>query len=140
MQEGHGVAYAVERQHTCSVVQVHTYPGRVRAVHWLVHPVVPGRVTCVRTEETPGLVVVAQEAQGAFALATDALVGHSNGELPAPLNLPVEAASREGLPAQHLGKAVKALCVVSVGLQVPCADDFSAAFRDEQLFVGCAVV
>lgn len=140
MQKGHGVAYAVERQHTCSMIQVHAKPGRVRAVDSFVHPVVPGGVARVRAEEAPGLVVVAQETQGAFALAADALVGHADGELPAPLDLPVEAAAGERLSAQHLGEAVKALCVVSVGLQVPCADDFSAAFGDEQFLVGCAVV
>lgn len=140
VQEGHGVAYAVKRQHTCSVVQVHAYPGRVGAADGCVHPVVPGRVTRVWTEETPGFVIVAQQTQWTFALSADALVGHSNRELPTPLDLPVETGPRQGLPAQHLGKAVKPLWVVSVGLQVPGADDFSAVFRDVQLLVGCAMV
>lgn len=140
MQEGHAVAYAVKCQHTCSVVQVHGYPGGVGGVDGFVHPVVPGGVTRVRAEETPGFVVVAQQTEGALALAADALVGHSNGELSSPLDLPVEAASGQGLPAQHLGEAVEPLRVVSVGLQVPGADDFSAAFRDVQLLVGCVRV
>lgn len=140
VQKGHGAAYAVKCQHTCSVVQVHAYPGRVGATDGFVHSVVPGRVTRVWTEETPGFVIVAQETQWTFALSADALVGHSNRELPTPLNLPVEAASRQGLPAQHLGKAIKPLWVVSIGLQVPGADDFSAAFGDVQLLVGCARV
>lgn len=94
MKEGHGATYAVKCQHTCSVVQVHAYPGWVGATDGFVHPVVPGRVTWVRTEETPRFVVVAQETQWAFALSADALVGHADGELPTPLDLPVEAASR----------------------------------------------
>lgn len=140
VQEGHGVAYAVKCQHTCSVVQVHSYPGGVGAADGFVHPVVPGRVTWVWTQETPGFVIVAQETQWTFALSTDALVGHPDRELPTPLNLPVEAASRQGLSAQHLGKAVKPLRVVSIGLQLPGAEDFSAVFRDVQLLVGCAMV
>lgn len=140
MQEGHAAAYAIKRQHTCSVVQVHAYPGGVGGGDGFVHPVVPGRVTCVGAEEAPGFVVVAQQTQRAFALPADAPVGHSDGELPAPLDLPVEAASGQGLPAQHLGEAVEPLRVLSVGLQVPGADDFSAVFRDVQLLVGCARV
>lgn len=137
VQEGHAVTYAVKCQHTCSVVQVHAYLGGVGGVDGFVHAVVPGRVTRVRAEETPGFVVVAQQTQGAFALPADAPVGHSNGELPTPFNLPVEASSGQGLPAQHLGKAVEPLRVVSVGLQVPGADDFPAVFWDVQLLVGC---
>jgi len=91
---------------------------------------VPEKVTAIRAEETPGLVIVAQQTQRAFSLSTDAPVGHPNGELPTPLDLPVEATSGQGLSAQHLGKAVKSLCVVSVGLQVPGANDFSVVFRD----------
>lgn len=137
MQEGHGVAYAIKCQHTRSVVQVHAYPWGVRGVDGFVHAVVPGRVARVRAEETPGFVVVAQQTQRAFALPADAPVGHPDGELPAPLDLPVEAASGQGLPAQHLGEAVEPLRGVCVRLQVPGADDFSAVFRDVQLLVGC---
>lgn len=93
MQEGHAVAYAVKCQHACGVVQVHAYPRGVGGIDGCVHAVVPGRVTRVGAEETPGLVVVAQQTQRAFALPADAPVGHSDGELPAPLDLPVEAAS-----------------------------------------------
>lgn len=140
MQEGHGVAYAVKSQHPRSVIQVHAYSGRVGAADGFVHPVVPGRVTGVRAEQTPGLVVVAQQTQRAFAFTADAPVGHSDGELAAPLDLPVEAASGQRLPAQHLGEAVEPLGVVSVGLQVSGADDFPAVLRDVQLLVGCARV
>lgn len=77
-----------------------------------VHAVVPGGVARVGAEQAPGLVVVAQQTQGAFALPADALVGHANGELTAPLDLPVEAASRQSLAAQHLGEAVEPLLVV----------------------------
>lgn len=137
VQEGHAATYGVKCQHTFSVVQVHTYPGGVGGVDGFVHAVVPGRVARVRAEETPGFVVVAQQTQWAFALPADAPVGHSNGELPAPFDLPVEASSGQGLPAQDLGKAVEPLGVVPVGLQVPGADDFPAVFRDVQFLVGC---
>lgn len=50
VQEGHGAANAIKCQHTCSVVQVHAYPGGVGAVDGFVHAVVPGRVTWVRTQ------------------------------------------------------------------------------------------
>lgn len=140
VQEAHGVANTVKGQHPCCVVQVHAYPGGVRAAHGFVHPIMPGGVARVRAKEAPGLVVVAQQTQRAFALATDAPVGHANGELAAPLDFPVEAAPGQGLPAQHLGEAVEPLWVVSVGLQVPSADDFSVVFRDVQFFVGCAGV
>lgn len=93
MQEVNAAAYAVKRQHARTVVQVHTYPGGVGSIDGCVHTVVPGRVTRVGAEEAPGLVVVAQQTQRAFALPADAPVGHSDGELPAPLDLPVEAAS-----------------------------------------------
>lgn len=99
VQQGHGVANAVKCQHTCTVVQVHTDLGRVRAMDGLVHSVVPGRVTRVRAEQTPGFIIVAQQAQWAFAFAADAFIGHSNGELSTPLDLPVVAASRQGLSA-----------------------------------------
>lgn len=113
VQEGHAaVLYGVEGQHACSVVQVHAYPGGVWGVDGRVHTVVPGRVARVGAEETPGLVVVAQQTQGAFALPADALVGHADGELAVPLDLPVEAASRQSLAAQHLGEAVEPLLVV----------------------------
>lgn len=138
MQEVHAVAYAVKCQHARRVIQVHAYTGGVGGVDVFVHTVVPRGVTSVRAEEAPGFVVVAQQAQRAFALPADAPVGYPNGELPAPLDLPVEAASGQGLPTQHLGKAVEPVRVVSVGLQVPGAEDFSAVFRDVQLLVGRA--
>lgn len=137
MQEGHGVAYAVKGQHPRTVVQVHAYPGGVGAADGFVHAVVPGRVAGVGAQQAPGLVVVAQQTQGAFALPADALVGHPDGELPAPLYLPVEAPPRQGLAAQHLGEAVEPLRVVPVRLQVPGAEDFPAVFRHVQLLVGC---
>lgn len=138
MQEGHAVADAEKCQHTCGVVQVHTYPGWVGRVNGFVHTVVPRRVTRVRAEEAPGFIIVTQQAQWAFAFPADAPIGHSYGELPAPLDLPVEAASWERLTTQHLGKSIEPLWVVCVGLQISGADDFSAAFRDVQLLVGCA--
>lgn len=140
MQETHGVAYAVECQHARSVVQVHAYPGGVGPADGFVHPVVPGGVARVGAEQTPGFVVVAQQTQRAFALPADAPVGHPDGELPTPLDLPVEAASGQGLSTQHLSKAVKSLWVISVGLQVSGADHFSVFVRDVQLLVGCARV
>lgn len=136
MQEGHAAADAVECQHTGTVVQVHAYPGGVGGADGFVHPVVPGGVACVRAQQTPGFVIVAQQAHGAFALPADSAVGHSDGELAVPLDFPVETSSGERLPAQHLGKAVEALGVVSVGLQVSGADDLSAVLRDVQFLVG----
>lgn len=50
VQEGHGAAYAIKCQHSYGVVQVHTYPGGVRATDSFVYTVVPGGVTSVRTE------------------------------------------------------------------------------------------
>lgn len=140
VQEGHGVAYAVKGQHACCVVQVHTYPGGVGAADGFVHPIVPSGVTRVGAEEAPGLVVVAQQTQRAFTLPADTPVRHTDGELPAPLDLPVEAAPGQRLPAQHLGEAVEPLWVVPIGLQVSGADDFSVVVRDAQLFVGSAGV
>lgn len=137
VQEGHAAGfYTVESQHACRVVQVHTYPGGVRSVDGRVHAVVPGWVARVGTQEAPGLVVVAQQTQRAFALPADASVGHANGELAAPLNLPVVAASRQSLTAQHLSEAVEPLLVVWVGLQVPGADDLPAVLGDVELLVG----
>ena len=140
VQEGHAVAYAIKRQHARRVVQVHAYPGGVGGADGFVHPVVPSRVARVGAEEAPGFIVVAQQTQRAFALPADAPVGHADGKLPAPLDLPVEAASGQGFPAKHLGKAVEPLRVLSVGLQVPGADDLPAALRDVQLLVGCVGV
>lgn len=140
VQQVHAASYAVKGQNTCCVVQVHAYPGGVGGVDGFVHAVVPGRVTCVRAQEAPGLVVVSQQAQRAFALPADAFVGHADGELPAPLDLPVEAASGQSLPAQHLSKAVKPVWAVSVRLQVSGADDFPAVLRNVELFVGRARV
>lgn len=94
VQEGHAAANAVERQHACCVVQVHTYPGGMGTADCFVHPVVPGGVTRVRAEQTPRFVVVAQQTQRTFALTTNTSVGHTNGELPVPLDLPVEASAR----------------------------------------------
>lgn len=138
MQQGHGAgaAYAVKGQHAGRVVQVHAYPGGVRGADGFVHPVVPGGVARVGAEQAPRLVVVAQQAERAFALAAEAPVGHADGELARPLDLPVEAAAGQRLAAQHLGEAVEALRVVVVGLQVPGADDFPAVLRDVQLLVG----
>lgn len=140
VQEGHGAAYAVKGQYTCHVVQVHTYPGGMGALDSFVHAVVPGGVTRVGAEETPGFVVVAQQTQWAFALPADAFVGNPDGELAVPLDFPVEAASGQGLSAQHLSKTVKPLWGFGVGLQVSGADDFSAAFWDVQLLVCCVGV
>lgn len=75
----------------------------------LVHPVVPGRVARIGAQEAPGLVIVSQQTEGAFAFTAETLVGHAHGELSAPLDLPVEAAAGQGLTAQDLGKAVKPL-------------------------------
>lgn len=136
VQEGHAAADAVERQHPGAVVQVHAYPGGVGGADVLVHPVVPGGVARVGAQQTPGFVIVAQQAHGAFALPADAAVGHSDGELPVPLDFPVEASPGERLPAQHLGEAVEALRVVSVGLQVSGADHLPAVLGDVQLLVG----
>lgn len=118
------------------MVQVHAYPGWVWPIDGFVHPVVPGGVSRVGAEEAPGFFVVAQQAQRTFALPADAPVCHPDGELPAPLDFPVEAASGQGLSAQHLGEAVEPLGVVAVGLQISGADDLSAALRDVELFVG----
>lgn len=138
VQEGHAAADGVEGQHAGAVVQVHAYPGGVGGADAPVHPVVPGGVARVGAQQTPGLVIVAQQAGGAFALPADTAVGHSDGELAVPLNFPVEASSGERLPAQHLGKAVEALGVVPVGLQVSGADDLSAVLGDVELLVGRA--
>lgn len=110
------------------------------AADGFVHPIVPSGVARVGAEEAPGLVVVAQQTQRAFALSADAPVGHADGELPAPLDLPVEAPPGQRLSAQHLGEAVEPVWVVPVGLQVSGADDLSVVVRDAQLFVGCAGV
>lgn len=136
MQEGHAAAYAVESQHAGTVVQVHAYPGGVGGADGFVHPVVPGGVARVRAQQTPGFVIVAQQACGAFALAADTAVGHSDGEFSVPLDFPVETSSGERLSAQHLSKAVEALGVVAVGLQLSGADDLSALLRDVQFLVG----
>ena len=136
MQQAHAAADAVEGQDPRGVVKIHPYPGRMRAGHVLVHPVVPGGVTRVGAEQAPRLVVIAQQAERALALAADALVGHADGELPAPLDLPVEAATGQGLSAQHLGEAVEALRGVAVWLQVPRADHLLVAVGEMQLPVG----
>lgn len=136
VQEGHAAAYAVECQHAGAVVQVHAYPGGVGGADAFVHPVVPGGVARVGAQQTPGFVIVAQQARGAFAFPADAAVGHPDGELPVPLDFPVEASSGKRFPAQHLGKAVEALGVVPVGLQLSGADDLPAVLRDVQFLVG----
>lgn len=78
----------------------------------------PGRIARVRAEETPGFIIVPQQAKGTFAFAADAPVGHSNREFAVPLDLPVEAATGQSLAAQNLGKGVKPLWIIGVGLQV----------------------
>lgn len=83
-----------------------------------VHSVMPGGIARVRAEETPGFIVVPQQAEGALALAADALVGHSDREFPIPLDLPIEATTRQSLAAQHLSEGVKPLLIIRVGLQV----------------------
>jgi len=136
MQQAHAAADAVEGQHPGGVVQVHADPRRVRARHGLVHAVVPGGVARVGAQQAPGHVVVAQQTQRALALAADALVRHADGELAAPLDLPVEASPGQRLAAQHLGEAVEALRGVAVGLQVPGADHLLVAVGEVQLPVG----
>lgn len=140
VQQGHGVSYAVEGQHARRVVQVHAYPGGVGGADGFIHAVVPGGVSRVRAEEAPGFVVVPKQAQRAFALPADAPVGHADGELAAPLDLPVEATPGQSLPAEDLSEAVEPVRVVPVRLQVSCADHLPAVFRDVELFVGCARV
>lgn len=101
------------------MVQEDTYSGRVRATNSLVCPVMPGRVPSVRAEEAPGLIVVAQQTQGAFTFTANAPIGHSDGEFPTPLHFPVVAATRQTLTTQNLSKAIEAILVVRVRLQVP---------------------
>lgn len=105
-----------------------------------VHPVMPGRIARVRAEETPGFIVIPQQAQGTLAFAAYAPVGHSNRELAIPLNLPVEAGTRQSLTAQYLGKCVKPLRIIRVGLQVAGSSHLLVTFWQVELFIGCAGV
>lgn len=61
VQESHAVADSVKCQHACCVVQVYAYPWGVRGIDGFVHTVMPGRVTCIRAEEAPRFIVVAQQ-------------------------------------------------------------------------------
>lgn len=63
-----------------------------------------GRVAGVRTEQAPGLAVVADAGRVTVARPLDAFVGDPDGgSLSAPLHLPVVGAARQGLLAEHLG-------------------------------------
>lgn len=118
MKACHGLTDAVESQHPCAVVKVDPYPWRMWGTDGFVHPVMPGRIARVGAEETPGFIVVPQQAQGTLAFAADASVGHPNRKFSIPLYLPIEAATRQSLTAQHLCKGVEPLCIIRVGLQV----------------------
>lgn len=82
----------------------------------------PGRVARIRAQDAPGLVIVAQQAVRVLPFATDAPVGHADGELSAPLGLPVKPKTSQGLLAQHLRETVEAFWVIWVELDrfLPC--------------------
>lgn len=102
-----------------------------------VHPVMPGRIACVRAEETPGFIIVSQQAQGTLAFAADASVGHSDREFSIPLDLPIEAATRQSLTAQHLGEGIKPLRIIRVRLQVAGSSHLFVSVWQVELFIGC---
>lgn len=100
----------------------------------------PGGVTRVGAQEAPGLLVVAQQAAGALALAADGLVGHADGELAGPLHLPVVAEPTEGLVAEDLAEPVEAVRMVGVELNRLLPHHLAAVVRQSQLFVSCVLV
>lgn len=141
VNELHSLCYWVKGHCVASVVQVHADTSSSWCAGKIsIDFVVPSGVPCVRAEQAPGLVVVSQQTVGVLALATNAPISHPDWKLPTPFRLPVESETTQRLFAQHLGKAVKALRVIRVGLDsfFPC--DSLVFFWQDQLFVNCVWV
>lgn len=115
VDELHVLLHRVKCDGAACVIQVHPDPrgpGGVGEVP--VYFTVPGGVARVGAEETPRLVVVAQQAVRVLPFATDAPVGHPDGKLARPLGLPVKPKPRQRLLAQHLREPIETLGVIRV--------------------------
>lgn len=114
MKVDHGVLRdAVEGQSSCRPVQVH--PNLVCEGQGRAGPeppvVVAGRVAALRALQTPGRLVVSQQAAGHVPVPGDAVVGDADVGAAAPRHLPVVGV-QQALSAQHLGAALEALRVL----------------------------
>ena len=118
VQQREHVRHAVERQRPPVALQEHGHARARRRRHRGLAVVVPRRVARVRAAQAPRVLVAAQQAGLAAALAADAAVGdaHVHPAPATPLHLPVAGARELALAAQHLGHRVEALGVQGVGL------------------------
>lgn len=109
MQVDHGVPRdAVEAQFSFGIVEENPDPVGEGFRRGGPEPpvVVARRVDALRALQTPGQLVVSQQAAGSGAVPGDAVVGDADVGAAAPLHLPVNGI-QQPLPAQHLRASLK---------------------------------
>lgn len=90
VDELHCLRHSVKGYRSSSIIQVHTDPcGTSCSRQIFIHLIVPGGVSRVWAQETPGFIIVSQKAVRVLTFTADALEGNSNGKFTVPLCLPV---------------------------------------------------
>ncbi|KAK6291488.1 hypothetical protein J4Q44_G00382540 [Coregonus suidteri] len=130
---------SVEGQSAGWPVQIHSYSvgsggGDVYGSGLII---VPGSVTVVRAEQTPGLVIVSNPTVITPSSPADSFICHSyNSPSPTPLYLPVTAPSQT-LSTQHLSTALKSLWVIRIQLLLSPPCHLSVLLRQREESVYC---
>lgn len=79
VEKSHGFRDAVEGQHSCPVIQIHSYSGGARLYRELSFLVVVSEeVNRLETSETPGLVVLLKARLVAVAFSADVFIRDCN--------------------------------------------------------------
>ncbi|KAK6291516.1 hypothetical protein J4Q44_G00382820, partial [Coregonus suidteri] len=130
---------SVEGQSAGWPVQIHSYSvgaggGDVYGSGLLI---VTGRVTVVRAEQTPGLVITSNPTVITPSSPADSFICHSYISLsPTPLYLPVTAPSQT-LSTQHLFPDLKSLWVIRIRLLLSPPCHLSVLLRQREVSVYC---
>lgn len=135
MKVDHGVLRdAVEGQSACRPVQVN--PDSVGEGSGRAGPeplvVVTRCVASLRTLQTPGPLVVSQQAARCVSISGDAVVGDADVSTAAPHHLPVRRV-QQSLPAQELRTALKAVRVVRGSVVRPHTSRLPVALSQMEL-------
>ena len=132
----------VEGQSACRPVQINCDSVRVRGRgcrYVCCCVIVPGTVTLVRAEQTPGLIIPSKTAGITVSSPLDSSVCHSDINPSSPPYLPVTA-SIQTITAQELFPLIKSLWMIRIWLLLFSHHHCFVVFRQNEISVGCVWV
>lgn len=129
---------SVEGQASDVAVQIHADPLRAGASvgYRLALPSMPSHVLTLGTFQTPGHSVVADHRAAVSVVLVCAFVRHTSVDVPAALELPVEALLAQRLGAEDLMQGLEAVGVLGVRLLLRHPRRSLAPVRQTQLLMG----